>query len=162
MLQICKYVYQDVVRLQDLQKHLDCAKIQTYKINGEKAVHLHPRPQSKDAKPSTKAKFGAACEACQRYLQDHPNRFCSIACKVSIVSVKPREQSHEMITFSIEEFPDISLKENSSQERHSTENESSFSLTDISEETHTLTPLGLKPRKRFHKRKGLPLRSPLR
>lgn len=27
-LQICKYVYQDVVRFQDIQKHLDCSKIQ--------------------------------------------------------------------------------------------------------------------------------------
>jgi hypothetical protein len=55
---------------------------QTYKINGEKAIHLNPRPQSKDAKPSTKSKFGGTCEACGRYLQDLPNRFCSIACKV--------------------------------------------------------------------------------
>ncbi|KAJ6721345.1 PLATZ TRANSCRIPTION FACTOR FAMILY PROTEIN [Salix viminalis] len=81
--QICKYVYQDVVRLQEIQKHLDCSKIQAYKINGEKAVHLKPRPQPRDARPSTKAKFGASCEACARYLQDVPNRFCSIACKVT-------------------------------------------------------------------------------
>jgi hypothetical protein len=27
-LQICKYVYHDVVRLQEIQKHLDCSKIQ--------------------------------------------------------------------------------------------------------------------------------------
>ncbi|XP_039014937.1 uncharacterized protein LOC120145109 [Hibiscus syriacus] len=68
-LQICKYVYQDVARLQEMQKHIDCSKIQTYKINGAKAVHLNPRPQTKDAKPSTKSKTGAACEACGRYLQ---------------------------------------------------------------------------------------------
>jgi len=59
---------------------------QTYKINGEKAIHLKPRPQSKDARPSTKAKFGASCEACARYLQDVPNRFCSIACKVTRIN----------------------------------------------------------------------------
>ena len=29
-LQICKYVYQDVVRLQEMQKHLDCSKIQVF------------------------------------------------------------------------------------------------------------------------------------
>lgn len=45
-------------------------------------MHLNPRPLAKDAKPSTKAKFGASCEACGRYLQDMPNRYCSIACKV--------------------------------------------------------------------------------
>ncbi|KAJ6351088.1 hypothetical protein OIU78_007087 [Salix suchowensis] len=86
-LQICKYVYHDVVRLQEIQKHLDCSKIQTYKINGEKAIHLRPRPQPKDARPSTKAKFGASCEACARYLQDVPNRFCSIACKVTEINL---------------------------------------------------------------------------
>lgn len=42
-----------------------------------------PRPQSKDSKPSTKLKFGGTCEACGRYIQDLPNRFCSIACKVN-------------------------------------------------------------------------------
>jgi hypothetical protein len=60
---------------------------QTYKINGEKAIHLKPRPQPKDARPSTKAKLGASCEACARYLQDVPNRFCSIACKVTKISL---------------------------------------------------------------------------
>jgi len=28
--QICKYVYHDVVRLQEIQKHLDCSKIQVF------------------------------------------------------------------------------------------------------------------------------------
>ncbi|KAJ9153019.1 hypothetical protein P3X46_026511 [Hevea brasiliensis] len=157
-LQICKYVYHDVVRLQDIQKHLDCSKIQTYKINGEKAVHLNPRPQSKDSKPSTKAKFGASCEACGRYIQDLPNRFCSIACKVSAASVKPKDQNHKMITFSI----DLSWKENYNQERHSSEeNESSFSLTDMSEETQGWLSSTLKPRRQLRKRKGIPRRAPL-
>ncbi|XP_047268597.1 protein RGF1 INDUCIBLE TRANSCRIPTION FACTOR 1 isoform X2 [Capsicum annuum] len=79
-LQICKYVYHDVVRLHEIQKYLNCSEIQTYKINGEKAVHLNPRPQSKDSKTS-KLKGSVTCEACGRHLQDLPNRFCSIACK---------------------------------------------------------------------------------
>lgn len=54
----------------------------TYKINGEKAIHLNSRPQAKDARPSTKSKNGASCVTCKRYIQDHPNRFCSISCKV--------------------------------------------------------------------------------
>ncbi|XP_065856830.1 protein RGF1 INDUCIBLE TRANSCRIPTION FACTOR 1 [Euphorbia lathyris] len=159
-LQICKYVYQDVVRLQDIQKHLDCSKIQTYKINGEKAVHLNPRPQSKDSKPSTKAKFGASCEACGRYLQDVPNRFCSIACKVSAESVKATDEQ-KVIDFSIEELQKDSWEENFNQERQSSENESTLSLTDMSEETQGWMTTALKPRKRLHKRKGIPRRSPL-
>lgn len=31
-LQICKYVYHDVVRLQEMQKHLDCSKIQVFSV----------------------------------------------------------------------------------------------------------------------------------
>ncbi|XP_061973704.1 protein RGF1 INDUCIBLE TRANSCRIPTION FACTOR 1-like [Populus nigra] len=156
--QICKYVYHDVVRLQEIQKHLDCSKIQTYKINGEKAIHLKPRPQPKDARPSTKAKLGASCEACARYLQDVPNRFCSIACKVS---VELKDQSHNIIPFSIQEFPDLSWKENCSAERHSSENESSLSLTDMSEDTPGWINSALKPRRQLHKRKGVPRRAPL-
>ncbi|KAG6757603.1 hypothetical protein POTOM_037921 [Populus tomentosa] len=156
--QICKYVYHDVVRLQEIQKHLDCSKIQTYKINGEKAIHLKPRPQPKDARPSTKAKLGASCEACARYLQDVPNRFCSIACKVS---VELKDQSHKIIPFSIQEFPDLTWKENCSAERHSSENESSLSLTDMSEDTPGWINSALKPRRQLHKRKGVPRRAPL-
>ncbi|GAV87017.1 PLATZ domain-containing protein [Cephalotus follicularis] len=160
-LQICKYVYQDVVRLHDMHKYLDCSKIQTYKINGEKAVHLNPRPQTKDAKPSTKAKTGAACEACGRYLQDLPNRFCSIACKLSIVPLKPKDQSREIITFSIQDFSDLSWKENYGVERDMNTNASSLSLSDMSEETQAWMSSTLKPRKKLHKRKGVPRRAPL-
>ncbi|KAK5770327.1 B-box type zinc finger ncl-1 [Gossypium arboreum] len=159
-LQICKYVYQDVVRLQDMQKHIDCSRIQTYKINGEKAVHLNPRPQAKDAKPSTKSKTGAACEACGRYLQDPPNRFCSIACKVS--AVQPGNRT-EKIKLPIREFPHVSWKYNKNSPEISTEEkQSSLSSTDVSEETKTwVTKSLLKPRKRVKKRKGIPHRAPV-
>ncbi|KAL4282094.1 hypothetical protein GQ457_03G011040 [Hibiscus cannabinus] len=160
-LQICKYVYQDVVRLQEMQKHFDCSKIQTYKINGEKAVHLNPRAQAKDAKPSTKSKTGAACEACGRYLQDPPNRFCSIACKVSAVDVKAKGQSHKM-ELQIQEFHHLSWKDNRNSEASSEEKQSSLSSADLSEEeTKTWVIKSLKPRKQLNKRKGTPQRAPL-
>ncbi|KAB1205890.1 hypothetical protein CJ030_MR7G027925 [Morella rubra] len=158
-LQICKYVYHDVVRLQEMQKHLDCSKIQTYKINGEKAVHLNPRPQSKDTKPSTKLKFGGTCEACGRYLQDLPNRFCSIACKVSAVSVKPTEQSHKLNPVPIPEM-DMPSKGNDSAETDMIEMESSISVADSSEEIRPCITAALRPRKLLQKRKGIPCRAP--
>lgn len=55
--------------------------LQTYKINGEMAIHLNPRPQLKDIKPA-KLRNGAECEGCGRHIHDFPNQFCSIACKV--------------------------------------------------------------------------------
>ncbi|KAJ6312859.1 hypothetical protein OIU77_014397 [Salix suchowensis] len=140
---------------------LTALKFRLIKINGEKAVHLKPRPQPRDARPSTKAKFGASCEACARYLQDVPNRFCSIACKCFQVSVELKDQSHEIISFSVQEFPDLSWKENCNAERHSSENESSLSLTDMSEDTQGWINSALKPRRQLHKRKGVPRRAPL-
>ncbi|XP_050234219.1 protein RGF1 INDUCIBLE TRANSCRIPTION FACTOR 1 [Mercurialis annua] len=167
-LQICKYVYHDVVRLLDIQKHLDCSRIQTYKINGEKAVHLNPRPQQKDARPSTKAKFGGSCDACGRYLQDLPNLYCSIACKVESVALKPKdEKNNKMITFSIQEFSQFSWKEDYINQETSYENEAvSISLNDeISEETSNqewmMMSSPLKPTKQLRKRKGVPRRAPL-
>ncbi|KAF4368480.1 hypothetical protein F8388_018604 [Cannabis sativa] len=156
-LQICKYVYHNVVRLQDIQKHLDCSKIQTYKINGEKAVHLNPRPQSKDAKPSTKSLCAGSCEACNRYIQDPPNRFCSISCKITIVPLKPKESSN-FIT-----YEDLSCKEKSiNSETMLSEIESSLSLAESSEEIQPCwVNSSLKPRKLLHKRKGIPFRAPL-
>ncbi|KAK8604240.1 hypothetical protein V6N13_099189 [Hibiscus sabdariffa] len=157
-LQICKYVYQDVVRLHEIQKLVDCFRIQTYKINGEKAVHLNPRPQAKDAKPSTKSKTGAACEVCGRYLQDPPNRFCSIACKVSAVDLKPKDLSHKL-EVPVQEFPHhLSWKDNQNSE----EKKSSVSSADVSvsEETKMWVSTSLKPRKGMNKRKGIPHRSP--
>ncbi|XP_022735651.1 uncharacterized protein LOC111289044 [Durio zibethinus] len=157
-IQICKYVYQDVVRLQEMQKHLDCSKIQTYKVNGERAVHLLPRPQAKDAKPSTKSKAAAACEGCGRYLQDPPNQFCSIACKVSAFDVKPTDQSDEM-ELPIQELPDLSSRDNQNSEVSTEAKQSSISSTDVSE-TKTLVNTSLRPRKRVNKRKGIPRRAP--
>ncbi|XP_041009743.1 protein RGF1 INDUCIBLE TRANSCRIPTION FACTOR 1-like [Juglans microcarpa x Juglans regia] len=159
-LQICKYVYNDVVRLQEIQKHLDCSNIQTYKINGKKVVHLNSRPQSKDTKSSTKYKSGCSCEGCGRFLQDLPSYFCSVACKVSAVSVKPKDQSQDLIPSPIPKI-DMSSKENSHQETNTNEMESSISVADSSEEIKAGVSSALKPTKRTHKRKGIPRRAPL-
>ncbi|KAK8615618.1 hypothetical protein V6N13_017203 [Hibiscus sabdariffa] len=119
------------------------------------------RPQAKDAKPSTKSKTGAACESCRRYLQDPPNRFCSIACKVSAVNVKPKGQSRKM-ELQIQEFHSLSWKDNQNSEASLEEKQSSLSSTDLSEEeTKTWVIKSLKPRKQLNKRKGTPQRSPL-
>ncbi|KAL3510378.1 hypothetical protein ACH5RR_029779 [Cinchona calisaya] len=150
--QICKYVYHDVVRLQDIQKHIDCSKIQTYKINGEKAIHLNPRPQSKDIK-IPKSKGGATCDACGRHIQDLPNNFCSIACKVAMVKEMFKEKKHKHIPTS--GFDKMCLKENE-------ESDQFISLSESSEIIEALWRSILKPNKQLHKRKGVPHRAPLR
>ncbi|XP_057961619.1 protein RGF1 INDUCIBLE TRANSCRIPTION FACTOR 1 [Malania oleifera] len=159
-LQICKYVYHDVIRFQDMHKHLDCSRIQTYKINGEKAIHLNPRPQSKDFKPS-KSKGGSSCEACGRYIQDQPNCFCSIACKVSVCE-KSEDQTPKIFPLPIPELGDLSLKETySPDEENVAEKDSCISVGTSSDEAQAFVSSVLKPRKQMHKRKGIPRRAPL-
>ncbi|XP_010278728.1 PREDICTED: uncharacterized protein LOC104612807 [Nelumbo nucifera] len=162
LLQIRRYVYNDVVRLHDMQKHLDCSKVQPYTINGAKVVFLNPRPQSKPSKSTS----GVSCLACERGLTE-PNCFCSIACKVSISMAKQnsrRDQSPPYLTFPIPEFSDLSAKQNQNLEPNLKEDESSNLTTESSEENnHQISWFNsaLKPMRQLHKRKSTPRRAPL-
>ncbi|CAL9773276.1 unnamed protein product [Musa acuminata subsp. burmannicoides] len=80
LLQIRRYVYQDVVRVHDMQKLLDCSRVQPYTVNGAKVVLLNPRTQSK---PSKSNAGGSACQLCRRSISE-PNRYCSIACMADV------------------------------------------------------------------------------
>ncbi|CAN7044161.1 hypothetical protein BRARA_B03071 [Brassica rapa] len=156
-LQICKYVYQDVLRLLDIQHYFDCSEIQTYKINGEQAIHLNSRPQAKDARPSTKSKNAGSCVTCKRYIQDRPNRFCSISCKISASPEKHK------LCFSPEINQSALKKEHYNQEQNLEEKKScTSSLTDVSEDSDVLLGnFSLRPLIRILKRKGVSRRSPL-
>ncbi|MCO5561799.1 hypothetical protein L7F22_015423 [Adiantum nelumboides] len=78
LLQIRRYVYHDVIRLHDIQKLLDCSRVQAYTINSARVVFLKERPQPKSNKG-----LSGNCEWCERSLQD-AYRFCSVACKVDM------------------------------------------------------------------------------
>ncbi|XP_051149417.1 protein RGF1 INDUCIBLE TRANSCRIPTION FACTOR 1 [Andrographis paniculata] len=163
LLQICKYVYHDVVRLHDIQKFLDCSQIQAYKINGEKAVHLNPRPPGKDAKGSKPkiAGGGASCKTCGRHIQEFPNRFCSIACKVwmesdittrsKILSLPPAKK--------VIDLPSVDSKQNFNENGCGSPLLSPTNSSS-SEVIQALSNSNLKPRKTLRKRKGIPRRSP--
>lgn len=76
LLQVRRYVYHDVIRLDDLVKLIDCSYVQSYTINSAKVVFLNQRPQSRPFKGS-----GNMCGTCERILQE-PYFYCSLACKV--------------------------------------------------------------------------------
>ncbi|KAI5070999.1 hypothetical protein GOP47_0013250 [Adiantum capillus-veneris] len=76
LLQIRRYVYHDVIRMQDIQKLIDCALVQPYIINSAKVVFLNQRPQPRPPKVQ-----GNVCETCERSLQDS-YKYCCLACKV--------------------------------------------------------------------------------
>ncbi|MED6198028.1 Protein RGF1 INDUCIBLE TRANSCRIPTION FACTOR 1 [Stylosanthes scabra] len=79
LLQVRRYVYHDVVRLEDLQKLIDCSNVQPYTINSAKVVFIKNRPQNRQFKGS-----GNYCTSCDRSLQE-PFIHCSLSCKVDFV-----------------------------------------------------------------------------
>ncbi|XP_045786586.1 protein RGF1 INDUCIBLE TRANSCRIPTION FACTOR 1 [Trifolium pratense] len=79
LLQIRRYVYHDVVRLEDLEKLIDCTNVQAYTINSAKVVFIKKRPQNRQFKGS-----GNYCTSCDRTLQE-PFIHCSLGCKVDFV-----------------------------------------------------------------------------
>ncbi|KAM1125184.1 hypothetical protein ACFX2B_040011 [Malus domestica] len=78
LLQIRRYVYNDVIRLDDAAKLFDCSSIQSYITNSAKVVFLNQRP-TKNCRGS-----GNVCSTCDRNLQD-PYLFCSLHCKIDHV-----------------------------------------------------------------------------
>ncbi|KAK1437424.1 hypothetical protein QVD17_03215 [Tagetes erecta] len=79
LLQVRRYVYHDVVRLEDLERLIDCSNVQAYTINSAKVVFIKKRPQNRQFKGS-----GNYCTSCDRCLQE-PFIHCSLGCKVDFV-----------------------------------------------------------------------------
>ncbi|CAN4113110.1 unnamed protein product [Withania somnifera] len=79
LLQIRRYVYHDVVRIEDLEKLIDCSNVQAYTINSAKVIFIKKRPQNRQFKGS-----GNYCTSCDRSLQE-PFIHCSLGCKVDFV-----------------------------------------------------------------------------
>ncbi|GMI98318.1 hypothetical protein like AT3G60670 [Hibiscus trionum] len=77
LLQIRRYVYHDVIRLDDATKLMDCSFVQSYITNGAKVIFINQRPQTRQFRGS-----GNFCTVCDRSLQD-PYLFCSLSCKVN-------------------------------------------------------------------------------
>ncbi|RAL49851.1 hypothetical protein DM860_002142 [Cuscuta australis] len=80
LLQVRRYVYQDVIRLDDLEKLIDCSYIQPYTINSAKVIFLNQRTQSRSSCKGS-ANY---CFTCDRILQA-PHSFCSLSCKVDFM-----------------------------------------------------------------------------
>ncbi|ESQ44009.1 hypothetical protein EUTSA_v10006374mg [Eutrema salsugineum] len=84
LLQIRRYVYNDVLRVEDGSKLMDCSLIQPYTTNSSKVVFINERPHSRQFRGS-----GNFCTTCDRSLQS-PYVFCSLSCKISDVIMRQR------------------------------------------------------------------------
>ncbi|KAF5729220.1 PLATZ transcription factor family protein [Tripterygium wilfordii] len=98
LLQVRRYVYQDVVRLDDLEKLIDCCYIQPYIINSAKVIFLNQRPQSRSCKGSANI-----CFNCDRILQE-PFHFCSLSCKVDHLVYQGEDLSSIIYKFNESDF----------------------------------------------------------
>ncbi|XP_058072123.1 protein RGF1 INDUCIBLE TRANSCRIPTION FACTOR 1 [Magnolia sinica] len=98
LLQVRRYVYHDVVRLDDLEKLIDCSYVQPYTINSAKVVFLNQRPQSRPFKGSANN-----CLTCDRILQE-PFQFCSLSCKVDHVVQQGDDLSSILYRFDESDF----------------------------------------------------------
>ena len=78
VIQIRRYVYHNVVRLQDMSMYLDLSHVQTYVINNARVVFISTRQQSVDKVPPPPGPH--SCLGCPRVLQP-TYKFCSIECK---------------------------------------------------------------------------------
>ncbi|XP_010541173.1 PREDICTED: uncharacterized protein At3g50808-like [Tarenaya hassleriana] len=74
LLQVRRYMYQDVVLLSDLENFIDCSYIKPYTLNGAKVIYLNQRAQ-------TSAVSSNVCRHCYKVIQE-PFHFCSLSCKV--------------------------------------------------------------------------------
>ena len=79
MLQIRRYMYQNVVHVENMSKYCDLSGIQAYCINGKRAVLLHPK--AGPASPKGMPVFDHSCAGCDVPLRPDCN-FCSLYCKL--------------------------------------------------------------------------------
>lgn len=75
LMQIRRYMYRDVVKNDDISKHMDVSGVQTYIVNGCGVVFILPK------EGSSAAQAMSACTHCRKGLRAGAT-FCSVACKV--------------------------------------------------------------------------------
>ncbi|XP_047324650.1 protein RGF1 INDUCIBLE TRANSCRIPTION FACTOR 1-like [Impatiens glandulifera] len=92
LLQIRRYVYHNVIRLEDADKVVDCALVQFYSTNNAKVVFLNQRPQARLCRGS-----GNVCLTCDRALQD-TFLFCSVSCKLHHNSLSTHTMESNSVT----------------------------------------------------------------
>ncbi|KAI3711003.1 hypothetical protein L2E82_40804 [Cichorium intybus] len=155
ILQIRRYMYNDVLRLKDAQKIFDCSLIQSYTTNSEKVVLLRPRQRVSFPIRGTRC----TCLVCNQNIKSS-FVYCSMVCKLSNEAASSGDQRvyaysstslgrSFLVSGSVTECL-VSIE--SSVEESSTNTESMVGKQKISATTST---------RKLHGRKCVPQRAPL-
>ncbi|CAN6847757.1 unnamed protein product [Brassica oleracea] len=143
-IQIRRLSYHHVIRVNEIQMHLDILSVQTYVNNSAKVVFLNERPQLERVRG---VRVTNACDVCSRGLADDCFCFCSLGCKVAGTS-RSFEKGREHTVMESENSSNISGVEDDDIPKPQSVNASTPQLP-------TSTSLRKRPRK------GIPQRSPL-
>ncbi|XP_020582896.1 uncharacterized protein LOC110026344 [Phalaenopsis equestris] len=158
LLQIRRYIYQNVIRIRDMQKFTDCSGVQPYIVNGAKVVLLNPKMQSKPSKSAVAAT--SFCKSCRRTVAEH-NGYCSIACKVFEEMARSPELDGGCSPAKLEGL-ELSPEEEEEEEERAFSigslEPSDWGVEDLSPCIELPTP---NPKLRAVRRKGTPRRSPI-
>ncbi|KAM3379767.1 protein RGF1 INDUCIBLE TRANSCRIPTION FACTOR 1-like [Capsicum galapagoense] len=165
LLQIRRYIYQDVLLLKEANKVLDCSFVQPYTTNSAKVVFLNQRPISRQ---DIKCSINYTCITCHKSLQ-RPNKFCSISCKVqhmiSCSNVKSIIKYQKFISNCESLLKLIEDQKTSSSCSTSTSLVAVTLKSSITDSNHTSinvsTCSSASDGSCAHRRKGVPQRSPL-
>ncbi|XP_078444893.1 protein RGF1 INDUCIBLE TRANSCRIPTION FACTOR 1-like [Wolffia australiana] len=150
--QIRRHLYEDTVRLCDLNQYLDCSEIQPFTVNGAKVLRLNRRKHGTSFPSRSRA---SSCRICLNVIPE-PKRYCSIACKVAAMENENDRQEQILSSF----FPEEPNKENLPSSSLMGVSSSAFSTSD----PDPATPLSLhvsSSERRRRKRKGIPKRAKL-
>ena len=158
--QIRRYMYQNVVHVEDLGMFYDVSGIQAYFINGKRAVLLSPKspPTNASAVPA----FDHVCQSCRVPLRPDCS-FCSLHCKVWNETGKepqtpfPSVKSKRALTFSVDESDATVVRRNIFEPRDRSKSRSGRSLRREFSQAHLSNNVRISRNRRKSRK---PVRSP--
>ncbi|KAJ3689853.1 hypothetical protein LUZ61_019017 [Rhynchospora tenuis] len=152
-LQIRRYMYHDVVRVEEFEKLINCSSVQSYTTNSHKVVFLNERPQTSNYRTPN------LCRYCDRSLPEQ-YIYCCISCKVKEllrrgVGIARELRECDIMPIDEGQFTSDSILESPDLSSGSSGGGNAVNLHDKT----VLVPVGMEVSSR--RKKGVPVRAPL-